>query len=288
MRIAFIGVGIMGGGMVGNLLKNGYDVHVYTRTKAKAEASLAAGAVWHDTLAGCVRGADAVITIVGYPKDVEEVYFSDGGILKHARPGTIVIDMTTTSPELAVRIFREAAALGVQALDAPVSGGDKGAQEGTLTIMAGGDRDVFDRCLPVFRSMGTNVRYAGPAGCGQHTKMANQIAIAGAISGVCEAVAYARRVGLEAQQTLETLATGAAGSAQLSGNGMKITEGDFRPGFFIKHFVKDLSIVREEAVSRGLVLPVLEKVLAQYRALEERGLGDEGTQALIKAYPDGA
>ncbi len=284
MKVAFIGIGIMGQGMVGNLLRSGHEVHIHSRTKAKAESSQAAGAIWHDTVAGCIQGAEAVVTIVGFPADVEEVYFGAEGILACAEPGTVIIDMTTTSPELAIRIWREAAQKGILALDAPVSGGEAGARDGTLAIMAGGDRKAFDRCMPLFEAMGKNIRYAGAAGAGQHTKMANQIAIAGAISGLCEAIAYARSVGLDEESMLNTIASGAAGSAQLNANGMKIVAGDFRPGFFIKHFVKDMSIAREEAQGRGLELPILNTVLGHYRALLEEGLGDEGTQALIKAY----
>ena len=284
MRIGFIGVGVMGNGMVKNLLSHGYEVNAYTRTRAKALEALEAGAEWRESAADCVRDADAVITMVGFPPDVEEVYFGEKGILANARPGTLVIDMTTTSPRLAQRIYTEAADRGLSALDAPVSGGDTGARAGTLAIMVGGDREAFDRAVPIFEAMGKSIRYMGAAGSGQHTKMANQIAIAGTLAGVCEAIAYARAAGLDVDEVISTISGGAASSWQLANNGPKSAHGDFAPGFFIKHFIKDMTLADGEARARDLPMPVLEKVLAMFRALEAQGYGDEGTQALIRAY----
>lgn len=284
MKIAFIGVGVMGRGMVFNLLKKGFDVHVYTRTKSSAAGVVKEGAMWHDTIKECIQDAPAVITIVGYPKDVEQVYFGPEGILENAAKDAALIDMTTTEPKLAQRIFKEAQARGLHALDAPVSGGDSGAANGTLTIMAGGEEEIFDACKPIFEAMGRNIRYAGAAGMGQHTKCCNQIAIAGALSGVCEAIAYARKAGLDTQGMIDTIAGGAAGSWQLTNNGAKIAKGDFQPGFFIKHFIKDMGIAQAEAQARGLELPILDQVLEMYRALAQKGLEEAGTQALIKAY----
>ena len=284
MRIGFIGVGVMGNGMVKNLLRHGYEVNAYTRTRAKALEALDAGAEWRESAADCVRDADAVITMVGFPPDVEEVYFGEKGILANARPGTLVIDMTTTSPRLAQRIYTEAADRGLSALDAPVSGGDTGARAGTLAIMVGGDREAFDRAVPIFEAMGKSIRYMGAAGSGQHTKMANQIAIAGTLAGVCEAIAYARAAGLDVDEVISTISGGAASSWQLANNGPKSAHGDFAPGFFIKHFIKDMTLADGEARARDLPMPVLEKVLAMFRALEAQGYGDEGTQALIRAY----
>ena len=284
MKIGFIGVGVMGNGMVKNLLQQGYEVNAYTRTRAKALEALDVGAVWRENVADCVRDADAVISIVGFPPDVEEVYFGDKGILANARPGTLVIDMTTTSPRLAQRIYTEAASKGLLALDAPVSGGDTGARAGTLSIMVGGDREAFERAVPIFEAMGSSICYMGPAGSGQHTKMANQIAIAGTLAGVCEAIAYARAVGLDVDEVLAAIGGGAAGSWQLANNGPKSAHGYFAPGFFIKHFIKDMTLADGEARERDLPMPVLEKVLAMFRALEAQGYGDEGTQALIRAY----
>lgn len=284
MKIGFIGVGVMGQSMVRNLMKKGHELHVYSRSKHKADAVVSEGAVWHDTIRECVKGCAVIITIVGYPKDVEEVYFGAEGILLSADEGSIVIDMTTTSPLLAQRIYGEAKMRNIRALDAPVSGGDSGAKAGTLTIMAGGDRDAFEQCRGVFECMGSSIRYEGAAGCGQHTKMANQIAIAGAIAGVCEAIAYGKKAGLDVGHMLDTISSGAAGSWQMSNNGKRIVQSDFAPGFYIKHFIKDMAIAREEAAERGVQLPVLDTVLAFYRELELEGLGDLGTQALIKAY----
>ena len=284
MRIGFIGVGVMGNGMVKNLLRHGYEVSAYTRTRAKALEALDAGAEWRESAADCVRDADAVITMVGFPPDVEEVYFGEKGIMANARPGTLVIDMTTTSPRLSQRIYTEAADKGLPALDAPVSGGDTGARAGTLAIMVGGDREAFERAVPIFEAMGKSIRYMGVAGSGQHTKMANQIAIAGTLAGVCEAIAYARAAGLDVDEVISTISGGAASSWQLANNGPKSAHGDFAPGFFIKHFIKDMTLVDGEARARDLPMPVLEKVLAMFRALEAQGYGDEGTQALIRAY----
>jgi len=282
MKIGFIGVGVMGGPMVLNLMKKGFDVSIYTRTKSKAEGVIAAGAHWCDTIADCAAGRDVVITIVGYPKDVEEVYFSEKGILNSADKGTVLIDMTTTSPRLSERIYAAAKEKGMTALDAPVSGGDVGAQKGTLAIMVGGDRDVFDKMHDVFAAMGTNIRYQGDAGCGQHTKMANQIAISGCVAAVCEAIAYAKRCGLDPQDMFDAISTGAAGSWQLTNNGQKIINGNYAPGFYVKHFIKDMNIALDEAQARDLDLTVLHMVRDKYDELAAQGGADEGTQALIK------
>lgn len=282
MKIGFIGVGVMGGPMVLNLMKKGFDVSIYTRTKSKAEGVIAAGAHWCDTIADCAAGRDVVITIVGYPKDVEEVYFSKKGILNSADKGTVLIDMTTTSPRLSERIYAAAKEKGMTALDAPVSGGDVGAQKGTLAIMVGGDRDAFDKMHDVFAAMGTNIRYQGGAGCGQHTKMANQIAISGCVAAVCEAIAYAKRCGLDPQDMFDAISTGAAGSWQLTNNGQKIINGDYAPGFYVKHFIKDMNIALDEAQARDLDLTVLHMVRDKYDELAAQGGADEGTQALIK------
>ena len=215
---------------------------------------------------------------------MEEVYLGEGGIIANAPKGTYVIDMTTSSPKLAVKIYEAAKAAGLYALDAPVTGGDSGAQAGTLTILAGGDRDAFDACLPVFEAMGKNINYEGKAGNGQHTKMCNQIAIAGAIAGACEALAYANAVGLDSQTMLDSISTGAAGSAQMSNVVPRILKDDYDPGFFIKHFIKDMKLAEEEATGADAKLGTLEYVLGMYEELERRGMGDLGTQALIKFY----
>ena len=283
-KIGFIGIGVMGGPMALNLMRAGYELTVYSRTKAKCEAVLAAGARWADSPAACAARQDAALTMVGYPRDVEQVYFGADGILEAVQQGILLIDLTTTSPELAKRIFAAAKERDADALDAPVSGGDTGAKAGTLAIMVGGEEPAFERAKPILEAMGKNVVYEGPAGSGQHTKMANQIAIAGAVSGVCEAIAYGRAQGLDLERMLATIGSGAAGSWQMTGNGPKMVSGDFAPGFYIKHFIKDMAIASEEAKKTGLSLEMLDGVLGMYRALEELGLGDLGTQALIRYY----
>ncbi|MBQ8670832.1 MAG: NAD(P)-dependent oxidoreductase [Oscillospiraceae bacterium] len=283
-KIALIGTGVMGQGMARNLMKNGFELTVFNRTKAKADPLVAEGAKWADTIADCVAEAEAVITIVGYPRDVEEVYLSDEGIIANAPEGCYLIDMTTTDPRLSEQIAEEAAGAGMHALDAPVSGGDKGAREGTLAIMVGGEQADFEACMPLFRAMGKNIRLMGGPGAGQHTKMANQIAIAGTIAGVCEAITYAGANGLNLRQVLDAIGTGAAGSWQMNNMAPRMLEADFEPGFYIRHFIKDLKLALEGAEDADISIPVTETVLDFYQTLEEEGHGDEGTQALIKYY----
>lgn len=283
-KIGFIGVGIMGKSMVRNLMKNGFEVSIFARNKEKVLDVISEGASFYHTIKECVSGCDAVITIVGFPKDVEEVYFGENGILENVKEGTYVIDMTTSSPKLAVEIFEKAKEKGIKALDAPVTGGDIGAKNGTLTILVGGEEEDYKACLPIFQAMGTNIHYEGKAGFGQHTKLANQIMIAGAISGVCEAMAYAKDKGLDVKKMLDSVSTGAAGSKQLELVSPKILEEDFAPGFFIKHFIKDMKLAKEEALADNVNLDILSKVLENYEELEREGFGDLGTQALIKHY----
>lgn len=283
-KIGFIGVGVMGKSMVRNLMKGGYEVFIYTRTKAKVLDVIEEGARWCDSVSECAKAGEIIITIVGYPKDVEEVYFGEKGIIENAAKGTYLIDMTTTSPKLSVRIYNQAKERGIYSLDAPVSGGDVGAKNGTLAVMVGGDREVFDAMLPVFECMGKNIVYEGAAGSGQHTKMANQIALAGAITGVCEAMSYAKKEGLDVKTMLDTISTGAAGSWQMTNMGPRILKGDYEPGFFVKHYIKDMKIAKEEAEDVSLELGMLNCVLDMYQKLEEQGMGDLGTQALIKYY----
>ena len=281
--IAWIGVGIMGKSMVRNLRKAGYRLHIYARNRAKVEDVIREGALFYDTIAACVQGCQAVVTMVGFPQ-VEEVYFQPGNILDRAEPGAYLIDMTTTSPTLAQRLYAEGTARGFRVLDAPVTGGDTGARDGTLSILVGGDEADYAACLPLFRAMGTNINRQGPAGCGQHAKLANQIMIAGTLSGICEALTYARAQGLDLERLIASLATGAAGSKQLDAFGEKIIAGDYAPGFFLKHFVKDMGLALSEAQAKGLSLEVLDQALGNYRQLEDQGFGDLGTQALIKHY----
>ncbi len=265
-------------------LKQGFSVSIYTRTKQKALAVIEEGAFWCDSIAECVKQKEIVITMVGYPKDVEGVYFGEKGILENAEKGTYIIDMTTTSPKLSQKIYLEGAKRGLSTLDAPVSGSDIGAAQGTLSIMVGGDKEAFIHCKPVLEALGKNIVYQGKAGYGQHTKMANQIALAGAISGVCEALTYGRMVGLDLQTMLDSISKGAAGSWQMDNMAPRILKDDFAPGFFIKHYVKDLKIALEEVEDRDFALSVLQTVKNMYQTMENAGEGDFGTQALIKYY----
>lgn len=283
-RIGFIGTGIMGSHMAMHLMDKGYELTVFNRTVDKTRTLTEKGARLAHSVSECVCGQDAVITIIGYPKDVEEVYLGEGGVTENAKQGTLIIDMTTSAPSLAVKIYEKAKDKGLYALDAPVTGGDTGAKAGTLTILAGGDKEAFDMALPLFEAMGKNIVYTGKAGNGQHVKMCNQIAIAGALSGAAEAISYARAAGIDEKAMVEAIATGAAGSFQLSNVAKKGMNGDFAPGFMMKHFVKDMGLADEEAVRNGIKLPVLENVLDICRRLEGAGCAEEGTQSILKFY----
>lgn len=282
--VGFVGLGVMGHSMAGHILDAGYNLFVYTRSRSKADDLIARGAVWMDSPRALAGESNVVITIVGYPKDVEEVYFGDHGLLAGVRKGATLIDMTTSSPALAVRIADAAKERGASALDAPVSGGDKGAREATLAIMVGGESDVFERMLPLLRVLGKNILLQGGPGCGQHTKMANQIAIASNMMGVCEAIAYAKNAGLDPEQVLASISEGAAGSWSLSNYGPRILAGNFAPGFYVKHFIKDMKIAVEEARNMELDVPGLMQSLELYERLAAKGCEDDGTHALYKLY----
>ncbi|WP_332238218.1 NAD(P)-dependent oxidoreductase [Sporolactobacillus sp. KGMB 08714] len=281
--VGFIGTGVMGRGMIRNLMKAGFKLYVYNRTKSKANEFLAAGAVWKANPAAVAETADIVITMVGYPQDVEAVYFDDG-ILDHAKPGAYLIDMTTSSPQLAEKISAAAQEKGLHALDAPVSGGDVGAQNGTLSIMIGGEKEDAETMAPVFRAMGKKIVYQGRAGSGQHTKMANQIAIASNMIGVAEALSYAKHAGLNTDKVMESIETGAAGSWSLSNLGRRMLKGDFEPGFYIKHLIKDERIALDSAESMGLDTPGLALSKKIYEQLADAGEENSGTQAIFKKY----
>lgn len=282
--IGFIGLGVMGQSMAGHLLKAGYSMVVYNRTKEKANALVEAGAQWSDTVADVAKKSDVIITIVGYPKDVEEVYLGAEGIIPNAKEGAYLIDMTTSSPLLAKRIYDEAKKNKMNALDAPVSGGDLGAKEARLSIMVGGDKEAFDAVKPIFEIMGKNIVLQGPAGSGQHTKQCNQIALASTLMGAVESMIYAKKAGLDPLTVLESIGAGAAGSWQLNNLAPKMTAGDFNPGFYIKHFIKDMVIGLEAADEMGVKLPGLELVKSHNDKLAEMGLEDLGTQAMYKLY----
>lgn len=283
-RIGFIGTGVMGASMAGHLLAAGNDLVVYNRTRSKAEGLLSKGATWADSPGAAAEGAEVVITIVGYPRDVEETYFGRNGVLDSAGRGTVLIDMTTSRPDLAVRIAEAAAERGCTSLDAPVSGGDVGAREARLSIMVGGDRSTFEQVLPLLECMGANVVLQGGPGAGQHTKMCNQIAIASGMLGVSEALAYAAAAGLTPETVLKSIESGAAGSWSLSNLAPRMIARNFAPGFYVKHFIKDLSIALDSAEAMGLDLPGLELARSMYEKLSAAGGADMGTQGLYTLY----
>ncbi|MGF7047871.1 3-hydroxyisobutyrate dehydrogenase [Paenibacillus sp. DS2015] len=282
--VGFIGTGVMGKSMAKHIQNAGYALHVYTRTPSKAEELIKEGAVWHDTVAKLADVCDVVITIVGYPKDVEEVYLGADGLVANAKSGAYLIDMTTSSPQLAERIYEASVTKGLHALDAPVSGGDIGARNGKLSIMVGGDSGDFEAVRPLFELMGGNIVLQGKAGAGQHTKMCNQIAIAANMMGVCEALAYAKTSGLDANTVLKSIETGAAGSWSLSNLGPRMIAGDDEPGFYVKHFIKDMGIALAAAKEMGLDTPALALSESLYKELADKGYEDKGTQALFKHW----
>ena len=281
--VGFIGLGVMGASMAAHLMDGGYDLIVYNRTRIKAEPLLSRGAKWADTPAEVAAQSDVVVTIVGYPRDVEEVYLGENGILT-TKKGGCVVDMTTSSPMLAKRIYETAKAKGVAALDAPVSGGDIGARKAQLVIMVGGDREAFDALQPLFNLVGRTIRYFGGAGAGQYTKMVNQIAIASGMIGVAEAVAFAKKAGLNATEVIETISGGAAASWSLSNLAPRMVRGDVAPGFFIKHIIKDMKIALECAEEMHLEMPGLQLAKRLYDQLSARGMEECGTQTLIQWY----
>ncbi|EMH4390347.1 NAD(P)-dependent oxidoreductase [Listeria monocytogenes] len=283
-KIGFVGTGVMGSSMAGHLLEAGYEVLVYTRTKTKAEDLLEKGALWIKTPGELANKVDILISMVGYPKDVEELYLGENGFLENLAVGTVAIDMTTSSPALAKKMAEFGREKGIGVLDAPVSGGDIGAKNGTLAIMVGGSEDVFLKVKPIFDILGSSVILQGDAGAGQHTKMVNQIAIASNMIGVTEAIIYAEAAGLNPSSVLDSISGGAAGSWSLANLIPRVLKDDFSPGFFIKHFIKDMGIAISEAKQTGLELPGLTLAEKMYQTLAEQGLSEEGTQALIKYY----
>ncbi|MET1177826.1 NAD(P)-dependent oxidoreductase [Peribacillus simplex] len=282
--IGFIGLGVMGKSMAANLLKAGFEVFVYTRTKDKANELLSQGAKWASAPKEIAQKANVIISMVGYPSDVEEIYLGENGLIENGKQGTHLIDMTTSTPSLAVKIAEEAKKRGMESLDAPVSGGDIGARDAKLTIMVGGSSEAFETVLPIFDIIGSNVVHQGPAGSGQHTKMCNQIAIASNMIGVTEAISYAQKAGLDPERVLRSISSGSAGSWSLSNLVPRMVEGDFEPGFYIKHFIKDMKIALDEAERMGMDAPGLSLSKSLYEGLAEAGEENSGTQALYKHY----
>lgn len=282
--LGFIGTGVMGKSMASHLLKAGYKLVIFNRTKAKAEELIQQGAIWCDTVAEVAAQTNLIISMVGYPEDVEEVYLGPGGIINNAQSGAYMIDMTTSTPSLAKKIFQVALTHGMFALDAPVSGGDVGAREARLTIMVGGEQSAFETVKPVLSIMGTNIILQGGAGAGQNTKMCNQIAIASTMIGVVEAMVYAEKAGLDPLNVLKSIESGAAGSWSLSNYAPRMIAGNFAPGFYIKHFIKDMIIALDTAKEMRMETPGLELAKSLYERLSSMGDENSGTQALYKLY----
>lgn len=281
--VGWVGTGVMGAAMCGHVLDAGYPVTVNTRTKAKAQGLLDRGARWADTPAEVAAASDISFAIVGYPKDVREVFLGGEGLLAGASAGEMVVDMTTSEPALAVEIAEQAARMGAAALDAPVSGGDVGARNGVLSIMIGGEEQAVERARPIFETMGATIVRQGGPGAGQHTKAVNQILIAACVVGLSEALLYGRRAGLDLDAVMESVSGGAAGSWSLSNYGPRMLGGDFEPGFFVDHFVKDMGIALREAAAMRLPAPGLALAHELYVSLQAQGLGRKGTQSLILA-----
>ncbi len=282
-RIGWIGTGVMGVSMCGHLLAKGFAATVHTRSKSKAEGLLAKGAAWGDSPKDVAANSDVVFAIVGFPQDVREVFLGSEGALAGSKPGTVLVDMTTSQPSLAVEIYEAAQKVGVHAVDAPVSGGDIGAKEARLSIMIGGDKEVVDALQPCWEAMGKTIVHQGKAGSGQHTKMVNQTLIAAGMVALCEAFLYAYKAGLDLETVMQSVGPGAAGSWSLSNLGPRIIKGNFDPGFFVEHFIKDMGIALDEANRMGLALPGLALARQLYIGLQSQGHGRKGTHALLLA-----
>ncbi|MCI2031704.1 NAD(P)-dependent oxidoreductase [Limosilactobacillus sp.] len=284
MKIGFIGTGVMGSGIINNLLNHHENVSVFNRTKAHAKKVLDNGAQWCDTPAELTQQSDVVFTMVGFPADVKELYFGENGILANSHAGQFLIDMTTSKPSLAKQIARAGAKRDVHVLDAPVSGGDVGAQNGTLTVMVGGYEEDLDKLKPLLNCFSSSIRYFGDAGSGQNAKMANQIMIAGTMLGLTESLVYAKAAKLNLPAVMETLQAGAAENFSMGTYGPRILKKDYTPGFFAKHFLKDLKIALEEAEKMKIQLPMTGEATELYKELVDKGHGNDGTQALIKLW----
>jgi 3-hydroxyisobutyrate dehydrogenase len=283
MKIGWIGTGIMGGQMAGHLQAAGHDLYIFNRTRGKAESLLNNGAHWCESPVEIAANSEIVFTMVAFPADVEEVYLGENGILSIEGSCRIVVDMTTSRPSLTQTIARVAAERGLNSLDAPVSGGDIGARNATLAIMVGGNKEVFDTVLPLFQLMGQTISYMGGPGAGQHTKMCNQILVAGTMIGVCESLLYADKAGLDQQSVINIIGKGAASCWSINNLGPRIVSGNYEPGFVVEHFIKDMGIAMQEAASVDLSLPGLALVHQLYLAVKAQGHGRSGTHALILA-----
>jgi 3-hydroxyisobutyrate dehydrogenase len=281
-KIGWIGTGVMGKSMCSHILNAGHRVYVFNRTKGKANDLVNMGAIWCSNPKDVAENSDLVFTIVGFPNDVEEVYLGEDGILKSIKSGSIVVDMTTSEPSLAQKIYSEAKKIGVSSLDAPVSGGDVGAKSGKLAIMIGGDKETYEKVLPFFKLMGKNISYMGKEGAGQHTKMSNQILIASTMIGTVESLLYAFKAGNDLDEVIQVIGKGAAGCWSINNLGPRIAKNNFEPGFFIKHFVKDMGIALKEAKLLKLSLPGLALAYQFYMYAMALGLENMGSQGLYK------
>lgn len=284
MKIGFIGAGVMGKHMIRNLAKCGFLVNVYARNMDSVQDLITEGFIFKESIKELVRNVDVVITIVGYPSDVEEVYLDHDKIIPNFDSDKIIIDMTTSSPTLAKKIYAIAKEKGISSLDAPVTGGDLGAVKGELTIFVGGDYEIYEKCLPVFKAMGKVIQYVGDSGSGQHAKLANQIAIAGAISGMCETITYAIKNNIDPKLLINVWGSGSAGSWQMVNMAPRALANDYAPGFFIKHFIKDMNLAINESESKGVNLKMLHTVRDMFQELSDRGYSEMGTQAIIDYY----
>ncbi|MCR8969426.1 NAD(P)-dependent oxidoreductase [Facklamia sp. 7083-14-GEN3] len=286
MKVGFIGLGVMGQSMAGHILKAGYPLYIYNRTKAKANQLVEEGAIWKDSPEEIAQVCDIVLTIVGYPEDVEAVYIGEKGLFKGAHPGQVFIDLTTSRPSLAQELTKKGQDLGVIVLDAPVSGGDLGAKAGRLTAMVGGDDAALDKVRPILETFSASIQHHGSAGSGQHAKASNQIMIAGTMTGMVETLRYAKANGLDLEKVIATLTGGAANNWSLANYGPRILKADYSPGFFVKHYIKDLGIALEEAEKANLDLPGTSLAYDLYQELAKVGYENDGTQALIKLWWD--
>ena len=285
MKIAWIGTGVMGESMAGHLLDAGHELYVYNRTVSKTENLVKRGAKLLTEIKDAPLNADVVFTMVGYPKDVEGVYLGKDGLITTAKEGQVFVDMTTSSPTIAKKISEEFAKVGASALDLPVTGGDIGAKNGTLSIMVGGDKKVYEeKVLPLVKHLGKNITYFGEAGKGQYAKLANQIAIATTMISVAESFKFAKEVGLDLEDFFKTVSTGSGGSFSMTSYGPRILKNDFKPGFFVHHFIKDMRLALEECEKMNIKLPGLETAYKIYNELEEEVRNTNGTQAISKWY----
>ncbi|MFD1778934.1 NAD(P)-dependent oxidoreductase [Fredinandcohnia salidurans] len=282
--IGFIGIGVMGSAMAKNLLLSGYKLNIYTRSKEKASELIKLGAIWRESVREVTLDSDVIITMVGLPSDVENLYLKKDGIIEAAKRDTLVIDMTTSKPSLAKMIFQKALLKGILALDAPVSGGEDGAKNGSLTIMVGGSEVDFHKALPILETMGKNIYYEGTAGAGQYTKICNQVAMANNMVGLCESIILSKKAGLDPKGILRTLTKGTSNSWVMENLAHKMIEGDFKPGFYVKHLIKDLTIAYETFKEMNVDAPGLKLSLSLFKQLADMGEENNGTRALIKVY----